>query len=187
MEFKTKRQIVLFAEADAFGKASGNNRAFTLIEIILVVVILSIAALMALPFAVSGSDVQLRSAANIIASDLEYAKSMAISRGKFYWIVFDDAAESYQIEDSNGVIEHPVKKGFDYIVNFTNDSRLKKVDITSTDFDGTHIVRFDYLGSPYNGNGFTNQLNSGVINLSSGDSTMDVTVEPVTGYITITQ
>jgi prepilin-type N-terminal cleavage/methylation domain-containing protein len=162
---------------------------FTLAEVILVVVILAIAALMALPFAVSGSSMQLRSAANVIAADLEYAKSMAISRGTMYSVVFDPASESYQIEDSNGVIGHPVKKGFPYIVNFATDSRLSRVDISSVDFDsGTSAgdtVRFDYLGSPFNAS--NNPLNSGAVNLNAGGSTMTVNVEPVTGYITITQ
>ncbi len=158
---------------------------FTLAEMILVVVILAIAAMMALPFAVSGSSMQLRSGANVIAADLEYAKSMAISRGTKYSVVFDPANESYQIEDSNGVIGHPVKKGFDYVVNFATDSRLSRVDISSVDFDTTETVKFDYLGSPFNAS--DNPLNSGAVNLSAGGSTMVVNVEPVTGYITITQ
>jgi prepilin-type N-terminal cleavage/methylation domain-containing protein len=161
---------------------------FTLAEMILVVVILSIAALMALPFAVSGSSMQLRSAANVIAADLEYAKSMAISRGTMYSIVFDPANESYEIRDTNNaVIGHPVKRG-DYIINFTNDSRLQRVNITSVDFDDTDTVRFDYLGSPCNGNGTDNPLlDGGTITLNAGGSTMVINIEPVTGYITITQ
>lgn len=164
------------------------TRGFTLAEMILVVVILSIAALMALPFAVSGSSMQLRSAANVIAADLEYAKSMAISRGQNYWVVFDTANESYQIEDEDGLVKHPIKKGFDYIVNFAADSRLNRVDISSVNFDssGSSKVGLNYLGSPLKAE--DNYLNdTGEIVLSAGGSTMVVNVEPVTGYITITQ
>ncbi len=159
-------------------------KGFTLAEILLIVVILAIAAMMAIPFASSGTSTQLKSAATIISSDLEYAKSMAISRGKQYSVVFNIGAESYQIEDVNGVvIDHPVRKGSTYTVNFAADSRLSRVDISSVDFDTTPTVSFDYLGSPWNGS--SNPLNSGVITLNAGGSTMTVNVEPVTGYITI--
>lgn len=170
---------ITFAEA-RLSRGGG----FTLAEIMLVVVILGIAALMAIPFAVSGSSMQLRSAANVIAADLEYAKSMAISRGTRYSAVFDPTNESYQIEDTNGVINHPLK-GFPYIVSFAEDNRLSRVDISSVDFDSGNTVRFDYLGSPFNAS--NNPLNSGAVNLSAGGSTVTVNVEPVTGYITITQ
>lgn len=157
---------------------------FTLVEMVLVIIILSIAAMMAIPFATSGTSTQLKSAATIVASDLEYAKSMAISRGKRYWVVFDTGAESYSIQDANGVISNPVGPG-PYTVNFAADTRLRQVDISSVSFDTSDTVSFDYLGSPNSGSGSGSPLNSGVITLTAGGSTMTVNVEPVTGYITI--
>ena len=158
-------------------------------EILIVVVIIAIAAMMVIPMMSSAGSMQIRSAANMIAADLEYAKSMAISRQKIHAVVFDESAESYQIEDPNGIIKHPVKKGFTYVVNFSNDSRLNKVDIADADFDpgSSNTITFDYLGSPYSGTGTANPLNNGVISLSAGDFTMTVNVEPVTGYISISE
>ncbi len=161
-------------------KASG----FTLIEIIIVVVILSIAAMAAIPLMSSASDVQIRSASNLIAADLEYAKSMAISRGQKYSVVFDEGENSYGIykEGETDPIQHPVKKGLnDYVMNFSNDSRLGKVDITNvsfpTDIDGRKKITFDCLGSPVS--------NGGTITISASGITATITVEPVTGYISI--
>lgn len=157
---------------------------FTLIEILIVVVIILVAAMVVVPLASSAASVQIRSAANMVAADLEYAKSMAISRGQNFSVVFDKDTESYRIKNQDGdVIAHPVKKAFDYIINFRNDKRLNKVDIVSVDFDATNEVKFDYLGSPYNGN--NNPLNSGVISLQAGSTTTTVNVEPVTGFISI--
>ncbi|OHB77988.1 MAG: hypothetical protein A2Z25_14100 [Planctomycetes bacterium RBG_16_55_9] len=148
---------------------------FTVIELLIVVVILAIAALTAIPMMSSASSMQIRSAANLIMADLEYAKSMAITRGQDYSVVFDPTADSYQIEDQDdNVIPHPVNKGFDYIVSFQNDSRLNRVDVTSVDFGATPRVQFDCLGSPDNG---------GTISLQAGDTTATITVEPVTGFI----
>lgn len=159
---------------------------FTLVEILVVVVILAIAAMMAIPMMSSASSVQLRSAANMIAADLEYAKSMAISTGQNFSVVFDEAAESYSIEDQNGsVVGHPVKKGFDYTIDFSSDARLSEVDILDADFDSTSTVTFDYLGSPYSGSGTGNPLNSGVIRLKADDFSRTITVEPVTGFVSI--
>ncbi|MBN2590241.1 MAG: GspH/FimT family pseudopilin [Sedimentisphaerales bacterium] len=154
---------------------------FTLIEIIIVVVILSIAAMAAIPLMSSASDVQIRSASNLIAADLEYAKSMAISRGQNYSVVFDGSNNSYGIykEGESDPIPHPVKKGFDYVMNFTNDSRLGKVDITNVNFDSTSTVEFDCLGSPVDLN------NTGTITISANGITAIISVEPVTGYISI--
>jgi hypothetical protein len=99
-------------------------------------------------------------------------------------VIFDVSADTYRIEDQYGnVLPHPVKKGFDYVIDFQNDGRLNKVDIISVDFDTTSEVKFDYLGSPYNGS--NTPLNSGVISLQAGGTTTTVTVEPVTGYVSI--
>jgi prepilin-type N-terminal cleavage/methylation domain-containing protein len=162
---------------------------FTLVEILVVVVILAIAAAMAVPMFSGAAGFQTQSAANMIAADLEYAKSMAISHQQQYGVVFDPDADSYQVVDCNGnVIQHPVKAGFQYAVNFHGDSRLNSVDLASANFVGTDSVttaqvKFNYLGSPYNGN--DKDLNSGSITVQGGGTTMTITVEPVTGYIRI--
>jgi type IV fimbrial biogenesis protein FimT len=162
------------------------NRGFTLVELLIVVAIISIAALTAIPMMSSAASMQIRSAANMLAADLEYAKSLAISRAQNFSVVFDAASDTYRIEDQYGnVLPHPVKKGFDYIIDFQNDGRLDKVDIISVDFDSTSQVKFDYLGSPYNGSNSNNALNSGVVNLQAGGITTTVTVEPVTGFVSI--
>ena len=158
------------------------DAAFTLVEIIIVVVIIAIAAMVAIPLASSAASVQIRSAANMITADLEYAKSLAISKGQNFSVVFNKDTETYSLLDQDAaVIPHPVKKGFDYIVDFSKE--LSKVDIVDADFDNTAEVKFDYLGSPYNAGG--NPLNSGVVTLHAGGTTVTVNVEPVTGFISV--
>ena len=154
----------------------GSHGGFTVIELLIVVVILAIVGLTALPMISSAGSVQIRSAANMISADLEYARSMAISRGQDFSVEFDKDTESYWIEDQAGsVIWHPVKKGFKYIIDFRNDGRLNSVDITNVSFNND-IVRFDCLGSPDNG---------GTVILQADENTKTITVEPVTGFISI--
>lgn len=158
--------------------------AFTLAELIIVVVIISIAALLAVPMISSAADSQVRSAANMIAADLEYAKSMAISRQEDYSVVFDVGSNSYEIQDESGsVIDHPVKVETFFSVTISDDSRLGDVVLNSAVFDSTSTVTFDYLGTPSNGSG--TPLNSGSIVLEAGDFSMTITVQPVTGFLTI--
>ena len=159
----------------------------TLIEIIVVVVILSIAGMLAIPLITSADNVQVRSAANLLASDLEYAKNMSVSRGQNYSVVFLNSV-SYKVCDQGGTtITHPVDKK-PYVVDFGEDDRLDKVTISSVNImpGSTDTITFDYLGSPYSGTGTTNPLNSGQITLNVVGVTKNVVVEPVTGYIKIT-
>jgi len=165
------------AEERAERGSPGPDNGFTVIEIMVVAVILSIVALVAVPMLSSAGSLHVRAAANMIAADIEYAKSMAISRGQDYSVVFDAAADSYRIEDqNNNVIPHPVKIGFDYIVDFQNDGRLSRVDIVWANFNATADVTFDSLGSPDNG---------GMVTLQANGTAVVITVEPITGYVSI--
>ncbi len=153
---------------------------FTMIEMVVVMAILAIAAAIVVPMMSSAGGMRVRAAVNMVAADLEYAKSMSLSRGQRYSVVFDKDFEIYQIIDESGTpIPHPVKKGSPYTIDF----RVDRVDIVDANFDGHNEVGFDYLGSPFNGAGAP--LNSGVVTLRAGGITRTVTVEPVTGYISI--
>ena len=176
-EMLLRRRNKNHIQVDIMCQNRQKTRGFTLIEILLVIVILAIAGVTTIPMLSSGASMQIRSAANMIAADLEYAKSMAISRGQDYSVVFLTGSDNYRIEDQGGnVIPHPVKKGFDYEINFSNDSRLNKVDIVSAGFGGGYTVTFNCLGSPDNG---------GTIGLNANGITATITVEPVTGYISV--
>lgn len=159
----------------------GTSSGFTIIEIVIVVVIIAIAALVAVPMMSSAASLQIRSAANMIAADMEYAKSMAISRGQNYSVEFDVDADSYKIVGPDGIttIQHPVKKGFPYVIDFQNESRLNRVDIAIANFNGTQTITFDCLGSP------ANLTVEGTVTVQVDGTTKTVEVEPVTGFISI--
>jgi len=159
---------------------------FTIIELIVVMVILVIASLVAVPMFSSAADMQLRAASNMRAADLEYAKNLAIARQQNHSVVFDTTSNAYHVEvitETGGdIIPHPITGKLS--VSFPTTSSLSQVTIDSTDFDNDTIT-FNYLGSPFSGSGTGTPLNSGQINLQGGTFTMTVTVEPVTGYVTI--
>jgi prepilin-type N-terminal cleavage/methylation domain-containing protein len=160
--------------------------AFTFIELVVVMVILGIAAMLAMPMLSSAADSQLQAAAAMIAADLDYAKNLAITRQMTVTVVFNAGTESYQVQDSVGVVlSHPTKVGASFRMNFASDSRTSQVNITAASFDGNSAITFDYLGSPYSGTTTAVAMTSGQIALSAGTYSTTVTVEPVTGYIRI--
>jgi len=166
------------------GPASPDRRAFTLVETLMVVAILIIAALVAIPLTSSAGGVAVQAAADRVAADLEYAKSMAVTRGQSYSVAFNINTETYSVKDQGGtVLGHPIKGGSDYAVNFAQDSRFAGVEIESVDFDSTSEIKFDYLGSPQAADG-DDLVDRGEIILSYGSVTRAVFIEPVTGVIT---
>ena len=181
--FRAEDIIINGGLVDMIYKLYCRNRGFTLIEILTVVVLLVIAALMVVPSLSSAGSVQVMAAADIVAADLQYARSMAIAHAQNYFVKFNTNTNCYELQDKDGnVITHPVKKG-DYKVDFANDSRLSSVNISSASFDSTLKLRFDYLGSPFNGCG--NPLNSGSVTVSCGSISKTISVEPVTGIVSI--
>lgn len=168
--------------AQSVGRTVGSRGGFTLIELLIVIVILAISAAIAVPMMSSAASSQMRAAGGIVAADLEYARSMAISRGQNHSVVFEPANERYSIQCPLGtVVKHPVtQKENGYIVNFTTDGRLDQVKIDSAAFGAasSNTVTFNSLGSPDNG---------GTVVLKAGDFTRTVTVEPVTGFISVSE
>ena len=169
-----------------------NWKGFTLVEIIMVVVILSIAAFLTVPMLSNAADIQVRAAANRIAADLDYAKGLAITHQRSYSVVFDPAGESYDIRQTatDAIVENPVNPGTYFVVAFSAAGNLDRVNMVDANFDAdsTKAITFDYLGSPYSGKGTATPLNSGRITLQdkqTGNFILYVKIEPVTSYVTI--
>ena len=70
-------------------KGDGNGKAFTLLELLLVVAIVGILVGVLLPNMQPAVYDQLRSTAQIVATDLAYARSLAVANGDNYRIAFD--------------------------------------------------------------------------------------------------
>lgn len=170
------------------------HQAFTLLEILIVVVILSIAALVAVPMMSSAADVQVRSAAQRLAADLEYAKSLAVTHQKPYSVVFWPEQEKYEIRRYDGTAApNPLEPGRTLTVVFPQTHGLQRVVIDQVAFTSPAgsqtAITFDYLGTPYSGTGIlpNNLLDSGQIVLkdTANQFTLTISVEPMTGYVSI--
>lgn len=177
-------------------------RGFTFVEIVIVVAILGIIAAVAAPVLVASlGHARLYGAVSEAATAIKYAQATASSTGSPTTVTIDETAETIVLERTSfddmadildpGIteldeevieteisivpLEHPLKKGEDYLVDFTGDSRFSGVDIVSV--AGGNTITFDSRGIP----------SAGIqITLAVGTHTASISIDPLTGRVTTT-
>lgn len=119
-----------------------NNRtAFSLIEIVTVVLIIGIISAVAVPKVYdSMNSYHLTLAADTIIADLKYARQEARSRSQSISIIFDLTNDSYTISDVSSR-NHP---GQSYVVNLQDS----KTPADITDVKNGPVIVFNQYGIP---------------------------------------
>jgi prepilin-type N-terminal cleavage/methylation domain-containing protein len=166
---------------------------FTLIEILVVVVILGIAAAVIVPQIGSRADLKATSAARLIMADLIYVQNRAISQQKYHYVQFDPATASYKVQTLEGspavmtIVTHPVEQSpFVVALGPAGPGPLRDVKIDSASFDGQKWLAFDEMGTPYAYNFATNvltPLSAGTISLKCKEMVLNIIIEPFTGEL----
>ena len=168
------------------------RRAFTLVEILTVLVILGIVSAAIVPQIGSRDDQKAVAASRVLVADLLYAQNRAIARQRTTYVQFDAAADTYRILDVVApatYVKNPVD-GSDYQATLGNvaTNRLRPAQIHTAAFDGQSILAFDAMGMPYsynNGTGALIALSSGSIAIRSNAHQVTVTVAPFSGEIRV--
>ena len=150
-------------------------RAFTVAELIVVLVILALAAGMAIPYVASTGDTAVASAARMVACDLQYAQNMAITTQSPVTVSFDLGGEGYTLSNTSGVLIHPINKS-NYVVDFGSQRGFGGLDIVTAIFGVSQSVTFDEMGAPDN---------AGTVTLQDGPHSYTVRVAAGTGYVTV--
>jgi len=152
---------------------------FTIAEILVVVMVLAIAAMVVLPYVTSTTDLEVVSAARLLAADLQYAQNVAITDQEPVTVTIEAAGDSYRLwSNESDPLIHPITKS-DYRVDFASERGFSHLDIVSADFGGASAVTFDSLGAPDSAGTITLQAGSHVYRLSVADITGKVTVAAV--------
>jgi prepilin-type N-terminal cleavage/methylation domain-containing protein len=161
---------------------------FTLVEILMVVVIMGIAAAILVPQIGSRDDLRAAAAARLVISDLTYAQNRAIAQQKKHYVRF--SGQQYSVCDSSALvaIDHPLKPAQSngkYVITFGpgGTNGLDQTSIGSVDFASQTIIGFNDLGEPFAFDGLveTPLTSSGTIIVQSGSNSLTIQIEPFTG------
>jgi prepilin-type N-terminal cleavage/methylation domain-containing protein len=169
------------------------RRGFTLIEILVVVLILGIAAATVMPSLGTRNDLRATAAARVLMSDLIYAQNLSISRQRMHYVRFDPAAESYEvlsaIAPTAARVTHPVENN-PFAVSFAaaGNTPVRDVEVSEVSFDGKPTIAFDELGTPYAYDATTNTtsaMSDGSIVLKCKTNQVTITVEAFSGALRV--
>lgn len=153
------------------------RKAFTLVELLIVIMLIGIMAVAVVPSVLNTTDTQAVGAARLITGDLQYAQNEAIANQEPVTVTFSASGNSYQLADTSGVLTNPMSKGT-YSVAFSASRELSQVDIVAVDFDGATTVTFDEMGAPDVG---------GTITIQAGARLMTLTIADATGLVTVSE
>lgn len=130
----------------------GKSSAFTLIEILVVVVIIGLAGAIVVPQLLRPSSLGTQTAGRAVIADILYAQSHAVAHQKARKVVFDANTDSYRLtDDADANLVANWKGGTEYVVSFANDPRFRGVTLANVNFGGTTTLEFDDLGAPVSG------------------------------------
>jgi prepilin-type N-terminal cleavage/methylation domain-containing protein len=168
-------------------------RAFTLVELIIVIVILGIMAAVVAPSVTQSAQSRQRSAAQMLVRDLRYSQARAVATGRRAWVTVNPSTETVTYsEDVSGM---PVA-----VLDQATGSQMTTVLGTAATIDGVAgtaigtfngstmaaTIGFDWQGRPLDSLGVLLTANQTITVTASGLSTVTVTIVAETGAVTIT-
>jgi prepilin-type N-terminal cleavage/methylation domain-containing protein len=164
---------------------------FTLIEILVVVVVIGIAAAVIAPQFGTRDDVSAGAGARAVMASLTYAQNRAITTATTHYIQFDATNQMYSVMTSITpaiYVINPVTLN-NYQQSFGDASvGLSNVSLVSASFDGQTTIAFDAMGTPYSYNPLTNTtsvLSAGSIVVNTGACTLTISVQSGTGELSV--
>jgi prepilin-type N-terminal cleavage/methylation domain-containing protein len=169
------------------------HRAFTLVEVLTVMVLLGIAAACIVPQLGTRNDLDAAAAARCVMADLLYAQNRAISTQKKHFVEFSSSGYSILTQDSDTTplytIINPTTQNSYVVMLGAGSTIFPNVILSAANFDGSPsmTIQFDSLGAPWVYNiasaTATPLVSTGTITLSttSPNLSTNVLIDPATG------
>jgi len=166
------------------GRDGVRERAYTLAEMVVVVLVLAIAAAIVIGSIGTTKDAQAISGTRVLASDVELARNLAVTTQEPHTVLFSSDRQSYKVvaNYTGGgyalatAVEHPVRGNERFEVRLASLGGMGSVVVETVNFGGQAYVTFDAEGEPSNG---------GSVTLRSGRTGMVVSVEALTGAVSV--
>ena len=167
---------------------------YTLIEVLVVVMILGIAAAVVTPKLSQASVFRIQAAVRTIVADMTFAQMDALGYQEQRAIVFDTENHMYTLVSVQGsTIDVDTDALYDikgpnqrYQVSLDREV-FGEVTIESAEFDGDNVLIFDEMGGPVESPGTSTLSEGGSIVLAGPQSRFRIDVAAFTGRITVTQ
>lgn len=168
--------------------------AYTLVEILVVVTVLGIAASMVIPQMSSAHVLRVQAAVRSVVADITLAQSDALAMQEARAVVFDIESNRYTLVEVVGdVVDADSNAMYDsggpgqrFVRDF-DDSEWGGARIIGADFDGDNILIFDELGSPIAEAGDSTPGLGGTITISGSGSVFTILVDAYTGRVTVSR
>lgn len=160
-----------------------SKRAFTLIEILVVLVVLAIAAAVVIPKIGTAGDAQSVGAARVLQADLDMTRSLAVTSQTPHTLVFNADRTAYKVVANyvGGLyslltaVPHPVKAKKTFEVRLAGLNGMGKVRVTAA-FGTAGFVTFSSQGDP---------SAAGTVTLQAGETEMQIQVQALTGRVSV--
>jgi MSHA pilin protein MshC len=159
---------------------------FTIVEIIVVLLLMSILAATLLGRSVTTANLDLNSATDKLRNQLRYAQSQAMKRSDAVWGIQSDGTQYWMFRAKLTITEDAIVPGGDYA---SGSTRISFSDLKAS--LSNFIIVFDRIGKPYTGhaNGLpTNPVsaeNNLTITVSKDGDSHTITITPETGLSVI--
>lgn len=139
------------------------TRAYTLVELVIVLMIVGILAAVAAPkYSKAMTSFRLQAVADRIAGDIRYAKRMAQQKSSTQLVVFDPSTDSYSLTS----VTDMNRRGRTHQFSLTDLEY--ECDLVSADFGGSSTLTFSIFGRP---------TNSGTVVVSCAGTSATLTVD----------
>ena len=194
---------------DRLRKEAARRRAYTLIELLMVIVVLGLAGALVIPKFMGIEGMEAQAAVRKIIGDLSFAQSDALAHQEYRRVHFYDDGRGYclfrvdstdydtawsdLIEDDLDYINDPLGGAGAlgrYVVDFDADPRFRGVAILDVQIDGGGSgpegdIVYDDLAGTLRGGGLPGT--GGTIQVGSGAQIFTITLAPFTGKLTVTE
>jgi len=184
------------------------RRAYTLIELLIVVGVLGLAASLLVPHLANHDSMKVQAAVRLVIADLSFAQSDALAHQEYRRVHFyedgsgyclirvnaGDYATAFDLLPDPDYINDPLASSGDlgrYIVNFATDTRFQTVEFTSVNIDtggegignGGDDIVYDPLGGTIRAGDLPGA--GGVIVITSGPDSYQISISPFTGKLSV--
>lgn len=162
------------------------RRAYTLVEILITVVILGIAAAMVIPSMGDTGVLRVQAAVRQIISDIRYAQSEAVAHQRSVGVLFDPVNKTYGLIDMPASGTVTMSMAFQTIVF---DASMGDATISSVSFANSmgnaNLLIFDEQGTPVLSATSNVAPTTGQIVITGSGQTFTISIEGYTGRVTV--